>query len=332
MGTYDVAVVPGSIFGGIASFSFDDGTLFYDADFPDRLNTFGGSSAALTYSGGGGGTAGVVFDGSFKVVNFGFPFETVTSPARRAELMSAIVGFFDVGTNGPGPSEFTLESRDPAGNLTPPPAYVEDGTLFNNDTVKSTVGGLIGLGSRYVEYDVPNTGTDNATFVPEITVPGKYEVFLTWGSEANCFNAQFAVNHHHGQETQLLHQLPDTLGVLSNANRWVSLGEYWFAAGQGVTTTSVNVSEETITGQPDGGYPRRLYVDAARWARLREWPRGDYNDDDIVDLADFTNFDDCLSGPDGGYLQPDCEEFDFDVDGDVDLGDFGGFQEAFAGS
>ncbi|MCP4250753.1 MAG: hypothetical protein GY778_27260, partial [bacterium] len=94
--TYNVSVAGGSLFDGLASFSFDDGTLFYDPEFPDVLNTFGGSTAGLNYVGGTGGLAGVVFDGAFRVVNFGFPFETITTAAARADVMNRIVGFFAV--------------------------------------------------------------------------------------------------------------------------------------------------------------------------------------------------------------------------------------------
>ncbi|GJM26409.1 MAG: xanthan lyase [Phycisphaerae bacterium] len=96
-GTYNVGVVGGSIFDGIGSFAFDDGSIYYDAEFPDRLGPIGGSSAALTYVGGSGGTAAVVFDGVSQVVNLGFPFETITSESSRSEIMGAVVEFFDVG-------------------------------------------------------------------------------------------------------------------------------------------------------------------------------------------------------------------------------------------
>jgi len=99
--TYNVSAVVGSIFAGIPPFSFDNGVNWYDVDFPDRLNAFGGSTVALTYVGGTGGNAAIVFDGAFKVVNFGFPFETVVSAARRSELMAAIVAFFGVLPPGP---------------------------------------------------------------------------------------------------------------------------------------------------------------------------------------------------------------------------------------
>jgi hypothetical protein len=92
--TYNVSVWPGSIFDGIAPFAFDDGTLLYDSEYPDVLNTFGGSAAALSYVGGTGGIAGVQYDGPFQVINFGFPLETITSPASRGEIMDRVIDFF----------------------------------------------------------------------------------------------------------------------------------------------------------------------------------------------------------------------------------------------
>lgn len=56
---------------------------------------------------------------------------------------------------------------------------------------------------------------------------------------------------------------------------------------------------------------------------------GDSDADGDVDLADYANFADCLTGPDGGIL-PDCDVFNFDFDNDVDLEDFETFQSIFA--
>lgn len=327
--TYNVVVSGASIFAGILPFSFDNGALFYDVDFPDRLGTFGGSVTALNYSGGTGGPAGIVFDGSFRVVNFGFPFETITSAARRGDVMAAIADFFELGSDGVLPGELVVESRDAVGTITFAPTYDEAGGLLSDNGNKSTASDLVGSGVRYITYDLPNLGTDSATFTPYVPVGGKYEVFVTWGSNANASNARFTVSHFNGEDVQLLSQIPTALGASNNANQWISLGEFWFAEGQDEQDASVNISEETVDGSPTGGLPRRVYVDAARWVRVREFPNGDTNDDQQVTLADYSVMADCISGPGGGYNFPACEDFDFDVDGDVDLDDCQAFQNVF---
>ena len=93
-GTYEVAPVAGSIFDGLTSFRFD-APGEYDADYPDQLTPLNGSAAALVYEGGAGGTAAVQYaDGCQRLVNFGFPFETVR-PEARAGLMRRVMDFLD---------------------------------------------------------------------------------------------------------------------------------------------------------------------------------------------------------------------------------------------
>ena len=117
-GTYNVTGAAGSIFAGL-SFSFDNGTQFYDSEFPDVINPTGGSVTALNYVGGIGGGAAIQRKGSVTgdVVMFGFPFETITTAADRADVMAAVLNFF-----GAPPSE----------NPTSPSGLV---TTAGNDTV-----------------------------------------------------------------------------------------------------------------------------------------------------------------------------------------------------
>lgn len=160
-------------------------------------------------------------------------------------------------------ADVVLEARDSTGTILPAPAYVESGA-WSNSTAKSTAAGLTGVGSRYITYVLPNTGTDNATFVPPIVTSGLYEVWVTWGTGANCYDAQYTIRHADGETVLLVDQIPEGVDG-ANANTWVSLGQYRFAAGQDSATGSVNVSEATVTGKPHSGWSQRVYADAAKW-------------------------------------------------------------------
>ena len=93
--TYVASGAPGSIFAGI-SLQFDNGALFYNVDFPDRLATSAGSSVAMNYVGGTGGAAAVQYADAngTSVVTMGFPFETITTTANRNAVMAAVLNFF----------------------------------------------------------------------------------------------------------------------------------------------------------------------------------------------------------------------------------------------
>lgn len=56
---------------------------------------------------------------------------------------------------------------------------------------------------------------------------------------------------------------------------------------------------------------------------------GDQDRDGVVDLFDYDEFVACLSGPDVGEVTPCCRIFDYELDGDVDVDDFAGFQMSF---
>ncbi|MGI8906389.1 MAG: fibronectin type III domain-containing protein [Candidatus Sumerlaeaceae bacterium] len=101
-GSYQATGVVGTIFAGITmdfSVASTASSQIYDADFPDRLNAFGGSVIAANYSGGGSGGAAVQFSGGAparKVVNLGFPFECIGSSTTRNSMMSGAIAFFGV--------------------------------------------------------------------------------------------------------------------------------------------------------------------------------------------------------------------------------------------
>jgi hypothetical protein len=94
--TYNVSGVGGSIFAGL-SFSFDDGSQFYNSEFPDVITPLAGATTALTYVGGSGGGAAIQYDGGpgdAQIINLGFPFETITTESSRNAVMDRALDFF----------------------------------------------------------------------------------------------------------------------------------------------------------------------------------------------------------------------------------------------
>ena len=98
--TYAFTPAGAGIFAGNATSGFDNGTKgTYNVDFPDVLAPTNGSVIAINYVGGTGGAAAVQYDGSLgggKVMNWGFPFETITNSVVREAYMSDVLRFFGV--------------------------------------------------------------------------------------------------------------------------------------------------------------------------------------------------------------------------------------------
>ena len=230
----------------------------------------------------------------------------------------------------PTPASIVVESRDAAGARTPPPAYTESGA-WTNSTIKSAAPGLAGSGSRFITYEVPNAGADNATFVPAIEIPGRYEAFVTWANGANCYDAKYTVRHYGGDTVRLVDQIASGAPEPANYDQWISLGQYWFAAGQSTAKGSINVSEQTVSGRPSPGWGYRIYADALKLVFVESWPNGDYTREGRIDLRDFAYWPDSMGGPAVSYAAPQYGAFDLDVDDDVDLADFARFQELLTG-
>ena len=99
--------VAGNIFAGL-SFSFDDGTLFYNAELADVISPQAGAQAALNYA-NGSGNAGIQVAGTGgrgSVVMFGFPFETITTAVNRAAVIDRVFDFFGLAAFGPDNADF----------------------------------------------------------------------------------------------------------------------------------------------------------------------------------------------------------------------------------
>ena len=95
--TYSANGSAGGIFSGL-SLSFDNGTQFYDTDFPDVISPQAGAQTAMTYANGAGGAAiqAAGTGGRGSVVMLAFPFETITTATNRTAVMTRVLNYFNV--------------------------------------------------------------------------------------------------------------------------------------------------------------------------------------------------------------------------------------------
>ncbi len=108
--TFQISDAAGSILEGVGPFDFDpaNGAL-YEVRAPDVLAPRAEAQACLEYVGGTGGVAGVQYAGAiYYAVTFGFPFETITSPTVRADVMGRVIEFLLL----PPPPRFFDYDRD----------------------------------------------------------------------------------------------------------------------------------------------------------------------------------------------------------------------------
>lgn len=67
----------------------------YTVEAPDGIEPFGKNAVTGLRYNENNVSAGIVFDGSYKVVALGFPFETITGRTGRTEIMQQIISFFE---------------------------------------------------------------------------------------------------------------------------------------------------------------------------------------------------------------------------------------------
>ncbi len=108
--TYNVSGT--GIFSDVGNFDFDlANNAPYDVNSPDKIAPQAGGEAVLSYTGGSGGTAGVIYEhtgGLYRVVTLGFPFETITSSSTRNDLMGRVLLYLK-GTIGPLPFDYDTD-------------------------------------------------------------------------------------------------------------------------------------------------------------------------------------------------------------------------------
>jgi hypothetical protein len=101
---YNASAVTSQFFSNLSNFSFDNGTHgTFNVAYPDVITAINGSSNCFYYTGLPTNYAGVSYSGVFpssgltqgKLVNLGFPFETVYPDTMRYKLMSRILVYFE---------------------------------------------------------------------------------------------------------------------------------------------------------------------------------------------------------------------------------------------
>jgi len=152
-GTYTVVPVAGGIFAGMSSFAFSSGASssgtnaystrddqYFNVSSADVISSQSGGILSLTYGNGSGGAAIQVSGtgGRGSVVLFGFPFETITSPLQRQQVMDRVFTFFNLLAGTPG---------------------IEIRTRVNGQEADAPTGPLLGVGETATfSYVVTNTG------------------------------------------------------------------------------------------------------------------------------------------------------------------------------
>lgn len=167
-------------------------------------------------------------------------------------------------------ADILVESRDGGQNHN---HYTEPrgGFLDSNtpaETAKSAAPGVtLGIGSRKATVPSEPSGSSDviaaARFTPPIETEGNYHVYITFPRAANANPVDILVKSADGEETRKVHQ--DGWGArgVSNANRWVPVGQFRFTP-EGQQYVELRITGET---QPaDTRNQGQMFADAVRFS------------------------------------------------------------------
>ena len=200
----------------------------------------------------------------------GYQLNPVALDASGAVYAATYDGFLVCAANQALPAnpvvDVSAEARNGAGVLTPAPLYSETfsgNDAWNNSSFKSTAPGLQGSGSRFNELTSGTTG--QLQVAPAIATSGPYDVYVSWTSEGNASHVAYTVRHLGGTTTVFRDQIPAGAPGGSNANTWVYLGRFQFAAGSNPATGSLAVDESTVTGPNQANQRGGVSSDGFLW-------------------------------------------------------------------
>ncbi|MCB2153405.1 N-acetylmuramoyl-L-alanine amidase [bacterium] len=218
-GTYQVSGTAGGPFASLGTMDFSVGAgARYDAQYPDRLGTTGGSIAALTYVGGTGGTAAVAYDGASDSIYLGFPFELIADAADREALMQDAVDFFGlavVPTPTPSPSPTPSLTPSPTPSDTPTPTPSDTPTPTPSDTPTPTPSDT----PSPTPSDTPTpTPSDTPTPTPSPTPATDNELIDDFETYTAGTQARFRDPDYSGSTAGINTSTDDASVIVTNSN------------------------------------------------------------------------------------------------------------------
>lgn len=267
--TYTAGGVVGSIFEGL-SLQFDNGSVAFNIAFPDVIAPLGGATSALGYNGGLGGSAAIQF-GSVagqQLVVMGFPFESLTGANNQTDVMSRVLDFFGLSNVAIGTVSQVLD------NDSGTPIYTESSPW--NTLAEPGVGGGT---QRFTLIGTPTT----ATWKGMLPFEGDAEVFVQYDAGFNrATGVHYTVTV--GGESRVV-----IVNQQQNDFTWVSLGQFTDASGP--VTVTLSAADST------GANFSIVIADQVRVdvSGAMPDPNGDFNDDGVVNAADYTVWRDSLN-------------------------------------
>ena len=241
----------------------------------DESTTLHAADDWLTPSRPDGLASGTVAAGETGSFTFTLQAPAVTSPETHVQSFTLA----ESGTNTPfGPHQvriyatilpppdsarIVVESRQPNGELTQPPEYVEYGSPrgFLNTIAKSTADDppVLGAGARF-----STSPGSTATFRPQIETTGNYDVYVTIGGGTNNnANAAYSIATSEGTITGSVHLTHEDESLV---NGWKLLeSDIPLEAGTAAAITFTNVDGDNATGA-------RFVTDAVLFQLVEEVP------------------------------------------------------------
>ena len=125
---YDAYAISGGIFDGVTGIDFSGGAM--NIEYPDVIGPINGSVDEMYYTLGNNPRkteyAAVSYSGTFKVVNMGFPFESINTIAVRADVMTRVVDFFALSGGDPTPTPTATPTPTPTDTPTATPTATSE--------------------------------------------------------------------------------------------------------------------------------------------------------------------------------------------------------------